>query len=121
MGYTILAQVPPPGLTITPSGGNQYSIKITNGVSTANYELYRTIGLGDPLYPWTLHTIGALGQTNFAINSGIEYLGFFQAAVGLDWDGDGIQNWQDANPLDSTKGLLSITIISPANGSTLTN
>ncbi|MBI1178453.1 hypothetical protein GC207_13545 [bacterium] len=114
------AQSPPtPGLTITQTSTNQFSVKVTNGVSYANYELYRTPVLGDPAFPWTLHLIGSLGQTNFTVLMDVTKAGFVQASVGLDWDGDGVDNWQDAQPSSTNAGLLTITIDSPANGSTI--
>jgi hypothetical protein len=114
------AQSPPtPGLTITQVSGTEFSVKITNGVSYANYELYRTPVLDNPAFPWTLHIIGTLGQTNFTVAMGPASEGYLLASVGLDWDGDGIENWQDAQPSSTNAGLLSITITSPANGSTI--
>ena len=117
--WTVLAQgVPDPALQIMLSGTNLL-LKVTNGVSTANYEIYRTPVLGDPAYPWILHLIGALGQTNFTASMGIDTVGFFKANSGLDWDSDGSPNWADAQPSNPAVGTLSITIDSPANGSTV--
>jgi hypothetical protein len=42
VGHWVLAQSTPPVLTIAPTGTNQLLITITNGVSTANYELWWT-------------------------------------------------------------------------------
>ena len=114
----VLAQsVPDPALKITLVNTNQLQLDITNGLSTANYEIYRTTALSDPLYPWTLHMIGNLGQTNFTASMGIDTLGFFKATAGLDWDSDGIPNWQDAQPSSTNAGILTITIDSPVSGS----
>ncbi len=114
---TALAQ-PVPVLTIAPTGTNQFQILITNGVSYVNYELYRTPVLSDPNYPWTLHIIGSMGQSNFTADTGIYPIGFFKAAIGSDWDGDGILNFQDGDPSNPAIGVLSLTISSPTNGAT---
>ena len=91
-------------------------IVITNGVGTASYEIYRTPILDDLAYPWTLHLIGALGQTNFTADMGIDTIGFFKATAGLDWDGDGVPNWLDALPSNVAVSNLVITIDSPLHG-----
>lgn len=115
--FNVVAQtVPQPVLTMTPLGSNQFQIVITNGVTFANYEIYHTPVLGDPSFPWTLQIDGTLGQTNFTVSEGMMMTGFFKAAVGIDWDGDGIPNYMDGNPSDANVGALSITIDSPANG-----
>jgi hypothetical protein len=115
---TATAQVPQPVLRISTVGTNQVLVNISNAVSTANYEIYRTPALADPFLPWTLHSIGTLGQSNFTLNMGGEPLGFFQAGVGSDWDGDGIPNFADGNPSNPGIGILTISITSPVNGST---
>ena len=112
------AQVPTPGLTIGLVTSNEFQIRITNGVSYANYEIYRQWEL-DPNAQWILHIIGAQGQTNFTTNMGIFNTGFFRAAVGSDWDGDGVPNYQDAQPSSTNAGALTITIDSPANGTNI--
>lgn len=116
---TVMAQVPPPVLRISTVGTNQVLVNISNAVSTANYEIYRTPALADPFLPWTLHSIGTMGQSNFTLNMGGEPLGFFQAGVGSDWDNDGIPNFADGNPSNPGVGILTISITSPVNGSTL--
>jgi len=46
VSQSVLAQsVPQPVLSISTTGTNQVLINITNGVSTANYELYYALGL----------------------------------------------------------------------------
>jgi hypothetical protein len=111
------AQVPQPGLTVALSSTNQLQIVITNGSSLVNYEIYRTPVLGDDLtYPFLLHIIGNQGQTSFVASFGIETRGWFRAAVGSDWDGDGILNYLDAQPSSTNVGILSITIDSPLHG-----
>jgi hypothetical protein len=113
--YTAIGQsVPTPNLKITPLGTNQVTITVTNGVSWANYELYRRTFL-DPLYPWALHVIGAQGQTNFVADIGLLNMSFFEIAVGNDWDQDGIPNFMDANPVVPNVGALTITIDNPLN------
>jgi hypothetical protein len=108
----------PPALSIKAVASNQFQLTVTNGVATNNYEIYRRVFL-DPLYPWTLHAIGTNGQTNFTTSMGIESLGFFEARSGNDSDADGVPNWLDADPFNAAIGVLSITIDSPTNGSTL--
>ena len=107
--------IPTPGLTVTQTATNQLRVTITNGLSTANYELYSRL-LIDPVFPWKLQTIGTTGQTNFTVSMDTYDSGFFEIFVGNDWDGDGIPNYMDASPTNSGVGALSITIQSPANG-----
>lgn len=110
------ADEPQPVLTIAPTGTNQLLISITNSYGTNTYELYRTPILNEEVYPWTLNAIGTAGQSNFVVNIGPENTGFWRAAIGTDWDGDGIPNAIDANPNDSGIGILTVTILSPTNG-----
>jgi hypothetical protein len=117
--YSALADPPPPVLTISGVGSNQYSISIINADSTTNYELYATPFLSNSNYPWLLTIDGAIGQSNFVVNAGTWKAQFYRAAIGSDWDRDGVPNWQDADPIDSAIGILSITIDSPVNGTTL--
>ena len=113
---SIADEVPTPRIDIVVTNSTQLSITITNGVSFANYELYRR-SLLDPNWGWHLHTIGSAGQTNFITDMGIENTGFFQVTVGNDWDGDSAPNYSDADPNNAAIGILSITIDSPTNGS----
>jgi len=106
--------VPQPGLTIVQTSTNDFLIRITNGVTFANYEIYRR-QLLDAAYPRTLHLIGSMGQSNFTVGMGIDTIGFFQAAVGSDWDQDGYANWFDGDPSNPSVGTLSISIDSPTN------
>lgn len=113
------AQVPVPGLTVGWSGTNLLLV-ITNGSSSANYEIERTPILGDgENYPWTYYTNGTLGQTSFVAMFGIETRGYFRAAVGLDFDSDGVLNTIDGQPNNASVGALTITIDSPTNGSNI--
>lgn len=112
--WVFAQSVPQPGITIQSLSTNRMQITITNSVSWANYELYKRTALAPP-YPWLLHQIGTQGQPGFIATNGIETLSFFQVAVGLDWDGDGTPNSQDAQPSSTNAGLLSITIDFPLN------
>ena len=111
--------VPPPVLTIAPTNGTQFLISITNAVATTNYEIYRTPVLLNTNFPWLLHIVGDVGQSNFVVDMQAEPMGYFRAGVGSDWDADGVPNSMDANPNDPTIGALTITIDSPTNGATL--
>ena len=115
--YTALADAPV--LTIAPLGTNQFLISITNGVATTNYTLFWTPALADQNYPWTVLGIGSTGQTNFTVDGGEWPIGFFRMLVGADQDGDGSPEWQDAQPLNPSVGILSVTIDSPLNGTSL--
>jgi hypothetical protein len=115
---TALSQTAPV-LTIAATGTNQFSIIITNGVNTNNYELYWTPVLANTSYPWMLAVVGGAGQTNFTVSSGGYLTGFYRVAVGTDADGDGVPDWQDANPNDPTIGILTVVIDSPTNGMVL--
>jgi len=114
--WETLGDVPAPVLQATLVSTNQVNVLITNGVGTANYELYWTPVIADPIYPWTLLSIGTLGQTNFGVLMNYSEIGFIRAAIGSDWDGDGVQNYRDGNPSDASVGALTITIDSPTNG-----
>jgi hypothetical protein len=109
---------PPFGLTIQVTNANQLYLRITNGLSTTNYEIYRRITL-DPTNQWTPHLVGSNGQFNFLVNMGIDLFGFFEARLGNDADGDHVANSVDGNPYNSAVGALTITIDSPANGTNL--
>jgi hypothetical protein len=123
LSQSLFAQsVPQPVLSIAPSGTNQVLITITNGVSTANYELYYTLGLeGPPTYEWNLLVEGDVGETNFLVDVEGVNRTFFRAASNTDFDGDGVPNYKDADPFDPNVGQLTVIIYSPANGSTIGN
>jgi hypothetical protein len=109
-----------PILTIVPLGTNTFSIGITNGLSSSKYTLYWTPVLGDlENYPWEVLGIGGIGQTNFIVDGGDYPFGFFRVMVGEDSDGDSVPDWQDAQPYNSSVGVLSLTIDSPLNGASL--
>lgn len=119
MALDALADVPQPVLKITSLGSNQYNVVITNGVVT-NYTLFWTPLLGDTQnYPWQVLGIGNVGETNFNIDGGDWPFGYFRVLVGADQDGDGVPEWQDAQPLNPSVGILTLTIDSPLNGTVL--
>lgn len=118
---TALGDVPQPVLSITSLGSNQFNIVITNAVTTTNYTLFWTPALADPNYPWEVLSVGSVGQTNFTVNGGGLPREFFRTLVGSDSDGDGVPDWQDADPFDPNVGQLQVIIYSPANGSTISN
>lgn len=107
----------PPVLSIKSSGGNQFSITVTNAVSPTNYTLYWTPVLVDTNYPWLAVATNAPGQTNFVMDMGPWPVGFLRVMVGLDGDNDSVPDWMDAQPDNSGIGVLSVTIDSPLNGS----
>jgi hypothetical protein len=120
LGLWATAQsVPQPVLTIASTNGTQFQLTITNAVASTNYEIYRTPLLSDTNFPWTLHIIGYVGQSNFLVDTEVYGTSFFRAGIGSDWDLDGVPNDRDANSTDPTIGILTITIDSPTNGSTL--
>jgi hypothetical protein len=112
--YSALA-VNQPVLRIAPLGSNYFNIVITNGVNT-NYTLWWTPALASETYPWTVLGTNAVGETNFIVNGGEWPVGFFRAMIGVDQDGDGAQEWEDAQPLNPNVGILSVTIDSPLQG-----
>jgi hypothetical protein len=105
-----------PVLSIAPTGTNQLLITITNGVGTANYELWWTPVLASPDYPWTTTAVGTTGQTNFTVNIGPYSTGFYRALQ----DTNAIPLWEAADPNNQGAGILAVFIDSPINGSTLT-
>jgi hypothetical protein len=114
----------PPALSIFLSASNQVSLTVTNGVNTNIYEIYfseflSTNSIFDANSGWTFWASGATGQTNFIATTDETETGFFRALNGNDWDNDGIINSQDARPNDPTIGILTVTIESPTNNSTV--
>jgi hypothetical protein len=114
----VFADAPPPALTISSLGTNQFSLVVTNGVgSGTNYEIYWTPVLNDAVdYPWTLITVGSTGQTNFPINAAGWSVGFFRASFEQFYSG--IPDYELADPNNPSLGPLTITIDSPLNGAT---
>jgi hypothetical protein len=95
-----------------------FRVVITNGEPAAYYEIELRDSL-DPLYTWRWAATGVQGQTNFQVPLGQSSTAFLRALSCTDCDDDGIPNTADANPLDATIRALSVTIVSPANGSTI--
>jgi len=115
-GIAAKAQIPPPFLAIKSTGTNQFSITITNGVSTGNYELWWTPVLTDPLdNPWTMAVPGSPGQTNFLLPNWGYTAVFFRGVL----DTNNPPLWQASNPNIPGSPILNVTILSPANGSVL--
>ncbi|MGA2279197.1 MAG: hypothetical protein ABSG80_02715 [Verrucomicrobiota bacterium] len=104
-----------PVLTITQLGTNQFSVSFTNNIGTASYDLQWTPVLASPAYPWTWAAIGTPGQTNYQLNMGNYQTAFFRTLL----DTNSIPLWEAADPNNPALGALTITIDTPANGSTL--
>ena len=101
-----------PVLAITPLGTNQFFISFTNNGST--YDLQGTPVLANPAYPWTWAATGIPGQSNFVV-TGIYPTEFYRTIL----DTNAIPLWEAADPNNPALGALTITIDTPANGSTL--
>ncbi len=104
-----------PYLTITPTNGNQLLITVLSDASPANYQLWWTPVLVNSAYPWTAVELGAAGQTNFIVSMDVYPAGFFRAL----WDTNSVPLWQAADPNNSSAGVLTVFIDSPANGAVL--
>lgn len=104
-----------PYLTVAPTGTNQLLITVINNATPVNYELWWTPSLANPATPWTAVAIGATGQTNFTVNMGPYYTGFYRAI----WDTNGIPMWEAADPNNPSAGILTVFIDSPTNGAVL--
>jgi hypothetical protein len=114
----MLANGQQPVLKISDVGGSQFFIEITNAVNT-NYTLYWTPTLANPNYPWVVLTNTEVGGSNFLVDAGGWDAGWFRVMIGTDFDGDGVPEWQDAQPGNPSVGILSVTIDSPINGTVL--
>lgn len=112
----VIAQAQQPILKISNLGGNQFSILVTNGISTTNYTLFWVPALSTPGYDWQMLTIGNVGESNFTINAGEWNSLFFKAMLGSDFDGDGVPESHDAQPQNPAIGILTLTIDSPTSG-----
>jgi hypothetical protein len=105
-----------PYLVIAPTGTNGIvEITVLNNEGPANYEIWTTPVLGNADYPWTAIAAGTTGTTNFYINLGEYYTGFYQAI----WDTNAIPVWEAANMNTPSVGILTVYIDSPTNGVTL--
>jgi len=107
-----------PGLTITNLLNGSVKITITNASSTDYFQIEGREELNSHI-PWAGITNGNQGQTNFTISMGITFSGFFRAVNCVDCDGDGVLNYQDADPWNASVGTLAVTIDDPANGTTI--
>ena len=106
---------PPPILTITSLGTNQFSITITNSIGTNDYDLLWTPVLANSDYPWTWAALGAPGETNYLLNMGNYQSGFFVALL----DTNAVPLWEAADPNNPGAGILTVYIDSPTNGMVL--
>jgi hypothetical protein len=112
---TAIAQtVPPPVLSIAVTNGTQLSITVTNGVSYGNYILYNQHVLGGS--EWTFVTNPVPGVSNFVVNMGPFFEGFYLVTGSTNWNNGGIPNWDYADPANPGLGVLSVTIVSPSQG-----
>ena len=112
---SVLAQTTP-SLIIAPAATNSVSITISNAIPAAVYAIWWTPNLGDTTdYPWTLAAPGGVGQTNFILPNWEFPAVFFRGLL----ETNGIPLWEAADPNNSTNGILTITIASPANGAVL--
>ena len=112
----VLADPPQPVISITSLGTNVFSISVTNGVTTANYDLYWAPVLANADYPWTAAAIGNTGQTNFLLDMSEFSSGFFKVLLEST---NGIPPWKAADPNNPSLGVLAVTIDSPTNNSVL--
>ncbi|MBP7826891.1 MAG: hypothetical protein KA236_10115 [Verrucomicrobia bacterium] len=102
-------------LEIAAVGTNAY-ITLLGGRTNESYNLLFSPQL--PATEWATLEIGTMGQTNFT-RAMTNDVGFFRVEVGNDWDGDGVYNWIDADPSNAGVGALTVTIQSPAHGTTV--
>jgi hypothetical protein len=102
-----------PYLTIAPTGTNTVLITVWNNLGATNYDIWTTPVLLDPI--WTLATNGLPGQTNFVLNLGTYYTGFYQAVL----DTNAIPTWEAADPNNPGAGILTVYIDSPTNGAVI--
>jgi hypothetical protein len=110
--------VPPPVLSVTPTNGTQLSITVTNGVPYANYILYNQHALNDPM-GWTFVTNPVPGVTNFVVDEGPYFEGFYLVTGSTNWNNNGIPNWDYADPTNPGLGVLTVSIVSPAQGAVI--
>ena len=87
--------------------------------TSKSYEIYFTSALLNTNTPWSAIAVtGRLGQITFT-NPILDDIRLYRAVEGSDWDGDGIPNSMDADPRSTNVGVLTITIQSPTNNSTI--
>jgi hypothetical protein len=102
-----------PYLTITSTGNNAVLVTVWNNLGATNYDIWTTPVLIDPI--WTLATNGMPGQSNFVLNLGAYYTGFFRAVL----DTNAIPTWEAADPNNPGAGILTVYIDSPTNGAVI--
>jgi len=107
------------GFWLSPPVLDQTNVYLTlwNADTNKAYDIYFT-----PILiasNWSrIAVTGALGQVNFT-NAITATNGFYRAVEGNDWDQDGVPNYMDADPRSTNVGVLTITIQSPTNGTTI--
>ena len=102
-----------PYLTIVSTGSNAVLVTVWNNLGATNYDIWTTPVLLDPF--WTLATNGMPGQSNFVLNLGAYYTGFFRAVL----DTNAIPTWEAADPNNPGAGILTVYIDSPTNGAVI--
>jgi hypothetical protein len=110
--------IPPPVISIGVTNTNQLSITVTNGVAYANYILYNQHVLNDPA-GWTFVTNPVPGVTNFVVDPGPYFEGYYIVTGSTNWNNNGIPNWDYADPANPGLGVLTVSIVSPAQGSVI--
>jgi hypothetical protein len=94
-------------------------LTLTNNDPSIGYDIYFAPTLSAPV-DWNIIATGVVGQATFTVPMTV-WQGYYRGAIGGDWDGDGVPNWMDADPLNPNIGALQVIIYSPANGSTINN
>jgi hypothetical protein len=116
IALSVFADAPPPVLTISSLGSNAFNVTITNSLPTTNYTLFWAPALNDPNNTWEVLSVGAVGQSNFTIDaSGFPALFFRAALISI----TGVPPWEAADPSDPNSPILSVNIVTPADGSTV--
>jgi len=110
--FKVFADPPQPVVSIQSIGTNVFSISVTNGVSTANYDLYWTPILANSDYPWMVAAIGNTGQTNFLMDMNPYSTAFFRVLLETT---NSIPPWKAADPNNPNAGVLAVSIDSPTN------
>ncbi len=113
----------PPGMSLSltnQTGTNYLSLSVTNHVAGRYYTVWYAYDLTTPLRLWIgPYITGQTNQTNFVMLEPQSSIAFLQARNGIDQDGDGVPDNQDADAFDSQVGTLQVIIYTPANGSTI--
>lgn len=121
--WRVWSQSAAPALSIAAATStNELTLTVTNPVPNTTYEIWWTEFLDADAMSltnggWQPIGSGTNGQTVFPVVGLEDYdSGFFRAINLLDLDNDGVPNYQDVRPFDSSIGILRVTIESPANG-----